>query len=70
MLVEVGMEKGRYLCMRKYLPAEVVHEKHGLLYVPGVTKNIKEVMYIHVSDPSLNRNLGKYQLPHILDEVL
>ena len=30
-----------------------------------VTRNIKEAIYIHVNDPSLNRNLGKYQLPHI-----
>ena len=29
----------------------------------GVTRNIKEAMYIHVNDPSLNRNLGKDQLP-------
>ena len=27
--------------------------------------------HVHlVNDPSLNRNLGKYQLPHICDEVL
>ena len=31
----------------------------------GVTRTIKEAMYIQVNDPSLNRNLGKYQLPHI-----
>ena len=36
----------------------------------GVTRNIKETMYICVNDPSLNRNLGKYQIPHIWDEVL
>ena len=35
-----------------------------------VTMNIKEAMYIHVNDPSLNRNLGKYQLPHIWYKVL
>ena len=35
-----------------------------------VTRNIEEAMYIHANDPSLNRNLGKYQLPHIWDEVL
>ena len=35
-----------------------------------VTGNIKEAIYIHVYYPSLNRNLGKYQLPHIWDEVL
>ena len=33
----------------------------------GVTRNIKEVMHIHVNDPSLNSSLGKYQLPHIWD---
>ena len=27
-------------------------------------------LYIRVSNPSLNRNLGKYHLPHIWDEVL
>ena len=36
----------------------------------GVARTIKEAMYIHVNDPPLNRNLGKYQLPHIRDEVL
>ena len=36
----------------------------------GVTRSIKEAMYMCVNDPSLNRNLGKYQLPHIWDQVL
>ena len=36
----------------------------------GVTRTIKEAMYIWVNDPSLNRNLGKYQLPYIWGEVL
>ena len=31
---------------------------------------IKEALYIKVNDPSLNRNIGKYHLPHIWDEVL
>ena len=35
----------------------------------AVTRNIKEAMYIWVNDPSLNRNLGNYQLPHIWDQV-
>ena len=30
----------------------------------GMIRNIKEAMYIRVNDPSLNRNLGKFQLPH------
>ena len=31
---------------------------------------IKESIYIRVNNPSLNRNIGKYHLPHIWDEVL
>ena len=30
----------------------------------GITRTIKEAMFICVNDPFLNRNLGKYQLPH------
>ena len=36
----------------------------------GSSRNIKEGMFICVNDPSLNRNLGKYQLPHIWDNIL
>ena len=36
----------------------------------GSSRNIKEAMFICVSDPSLNRNLGKYQLPHVWDNIL
>ena len=36
----------------------------------GPSRNIKEAMFIRVNDPSLNRNLGKYQLPHIWDNFL
>ena len=31
---------------------------------------IKEAIYIRVNSPSLNKNIGKYHLPHIWDEVL
>ena len=31
---------------------------------------IKEALYIRVNNPSLNRNIGRYHLPHIWDEVL
>ena len=31
---------------------------------------IKEALYIRVNNPSLNRIIGKYYLPHIWDEVL
>ena len=34
------------------------------------SRTIKEAMFICVNDPTLNRNLGKYQLPHIWDSIL
>ena len=33
-------------------------------------QTIKEALYIRVIDPSLNRNVGQYHLPHVWDEVL
>ena len=33
-------------------------------------RTIKEAIYIRVNDPSLKRNVGKYHLPHVWDEVL
>ena len=36
----------------------------------NLKRAIKEAMYIRANDPSLNRNVGKYHLPHIWDEVL
>ena len=34
------------------------------------SRTIMEAMFIHMQDPTLNRNLGKYQLPHIWDHLL
>ena len=36
----------------------------------NLMRTIKEALYIRVNDPSLNRNIGKYHLPHIWDEIL
>ena len=36
----------------------------------SMTRTIREAMLIRVNDPSLKRNIGQYQLPHIWDEVL
>ena len=36
----------------------------------NLIRTIKEAIYIKVNNPSLNRNIGKYHLPHIWDEVL
>ena len=33
-------------------------------------RTIKEALYIRANNPSLNRNVGKFHLPHIWDEVL
>ena len=35
-----------------------------------LTRTIKESIYIRVSGPSLSKNIGKYHLPHIWDDVL
>ena len=45
---------GRYYCL--WIVADVIA--------------ITEALYIRVNNPSLNRNIGKYHLPHIWDEVL
>ena len=37
---------------------------------PNLLRTIKEVLYIRVNNPFLNRNIGKYHLPHIWGEVL
>ena len=35
----------------------------------SMTRNIREAMLIRFNDPSLDRNIGKYQLSHIWDEI-
>ena len=35
-----------------------------------LTRNIKESIFIGVNNPTLNRNIGKFNLPHIWDRVL
>ena len=36
----------------------------------NLARNIKESMYIRVNNPSLNNNIGKFNLSHIWDRVL
>ena len=36
----------------------------------GLARNIKESIFIKVSNPTLNRNIGKFNLLHIWDRVL
>ena len=36
----------------------------------SMARTIKEAMYIRVNNPTLNRNIGKYNLPHIWDTDL
>ena len=36
----------------------------------NLMRTIKEALYIRVNNPSLNKNIGKYHLPYIWDEVL
>ena len=36
----------------------------------SLARTIKESMYIRLNSPTLNKNIGKYNLPHIWDRVL
>ena len=36
----------------------------------NLIRTIKEAIYMRMNSPSLNRNIGKYHLSHIWDEVL
>ena len=36
----------------------------------NMARAIKEALYIRVSNPTLNGNIGKYNLPHLWDRVL
>ena len=36
----------------------------------NLSRAIKEALYIRVNNPSLNKNIGKFHLPHIWDKVL
>ena len=36
----------------------------------NLSRLIKESMFIRINNPSLNKNIGKYHLPHVWDEVL
>ena len=69
---------------RTYAGPSLIHDHHnitghelslGNFSIVGredqsIAMDIKEVILIRVNDPSLNRNIGKYQLPHIWYEVL
>ena len=37
--------------------------------VHNIARSIKKATYTRINDPSLNSNIGKFQLPHIWDEV-
>ena len=36
----------------------------------NMARRVKEAMYIRVNNPTLNRNIGKYNLPHLWDGIL
>ena len=35
----------------------------------NLARNIKESIFIRVNNPTLNNNIGKFNLPHIWDRV-
>ena len=36
----------------------------------NLARNIKESIFVRVNNPTLNNNIGKFNLPHIWDRVL
>ena len=36
----------------------------------NMARAVKEAVYIRVNNPTLNRNIGKYNLPHLWDGIL
>ena len=36
----------------------------------GLARNIKQSIFIRINNPTLNKNIGKFNLPHIWDRVL
>ena len=36
----------------------------------NMARTVREAMYIRVNNPTLNRNIGKYNLPHLWDGIL
>ena len=36
----------------------------------SLARTVKESIYIRVNNPTLNRNIGKFNLPHIWDNLL
>ena len=48
-----------YTCLFKLRP-----------YVISLAGIIKESLFIRINNPTLNRNMGKFNLPHIWDRVL
>ena len=49
---------------QKFIIKIIIREDNSL------ARTIKESMYIRVNNPTLNRNIGKYNLPHIWDNIL
>ena len=41
-----------------------------LIKMDSFTRNIKESIFIRVNNPTLNNNIGKFNLSHIWDRVL
>ena len=75
---ESGMELGDRIKEHLKAPSPIHHHSSSTCHplspdcftillreAQGTSGNIKEAMYIYFNDPSLNRNLGKYQLPLI-----
>ena len=74
----------RLICPYIYIDPSLIHQhsnhtghptSHNNFQIIGreghsLARNIKESVFIRVNNPTLNRNIGKFNLPHILNRVL
>ena len=45
-------------------------QMHAWNTINNLARNIKESIYIRANNPTLNNNIGKFNLSHIWDRVL
>ena len=61
-----------YLSVKPLVLSNTLSHMWDRLNLPmyNLARNIKESIYIRVNNPSLNNNIGKFNLSHIWDRVL
>ena len=56
--------------LRSWKVLNLIGREMWKVLIVNLARNIKESIYIRVNNPSLNNNIGKFNLSHIWDRVL